>query len=80
MRPSGAAIGLRREGRRGRPRNFDHLILGIKNPVHTPNNGLMADSIVTFTESGFFGYYCDNHGDPDTGEGMGAVIWVVDAF
>lgn len=31
----------------------------------------------TFSEAGFFGYYCDKHGDA-SGEGMAGAVWVVE--
>jgi plastocyanin len=49
---------------------------GIANPIRSADGDRSADFTFTAEIPGFFGYYCTRHGDPETGEGMGGLIWV----
>lgn len=44
------------------------------NPISGTNSGRSTE--VTFTEAGFYAYYCGVHGAFDDGSAMAGVIWV----
>ena len=55
-------------------RDFD----GIVNPLRIEGGDHVQNQTVAPEAVGFYGYYCTRHGDPDTGDGMGGMIWVVE--
>ncbi len=40
--------------------------------------GFLENQTRTLDVPGFYGYYCTRHADPESGRGMGGMIWVVE--
>lgn len=54
--------------------DFDSIV----NPFRPASREFITDQTRVMEQAGFFGFYCANHGEAQTGEGMGGLIWVVE--
>lgn len=50
----------------------------LANPLRNEAGEFLDNQTVTTESTGFFGYFCPRHGDAETGDGMGGMIWVVE--
>jgi plastocyanin len=50
----------------------------VVNPFRSADGEFLENQTRQIDVAGFYGYYCTRHADPETGNGMGGMIWVVE--
>jgi hypothetical protein len=54
--------------------DFEDLV----NPIRKTDGAYLADLTMVADAVGYWGYYCTRHADPETGDGMGGLVWIVE--